>query len=663
MFALAREYGWTGEVPLELDRDAYCRVPAAEPSPSGKLTIQTMTTLKQAFAQQVPAHEPSEAQLGALEDLASKLEGMAENKLDPLIYLCTLDPGVGKTQTIIHFVRHLIASEEHKDVGIVICVGRLAEIETLVAEMRLEKSEYAVLVSDGPQARYAELNALGNQSKTSARLLFITHQMLESRSGRNNGSFNAVPEFHYNGQLRRVKIWDESILPARTISVPLTSIEALKGDLAVRYPKLYKAIEGLVDDARDMPARNWIDVPNFAEDCGVDEGRALSIFSDEDESPKGEESNYYKRIKRTVVDLWALSGNSVLVVAEGPNRFLVSYERTLPDDLKPVIVCDASGRVRNTYSLWSETQGDIVRLAHADKDYAPLVVHLWRKGGSKYAFLNDSASLLNEMANLVNSSADTERWLIVHHLHHKKRFNIDIPGQSTLRITNPNRVHFVHWGGEDFKATNQYRRIKNIILAGTLFYGTDYYVGATMQSKNLSHGEQLLPEEVRRVELGEHAHVILQAACRGSVRLSEGDKCAPCNLYIIAHPSSGIPGMLENGYIFPGAKPPLAWGPTSVKLPRLVKKAVKFIVGWLRKRPKETLSSAKVRRHLDIPDTIGGRANFQNDIIDHPTFEAALALEGISIERQKGRRGSYFSKRQVSTMKEVAKDGGFNPTF
>ena len=40
-----------------------------------------------------------------IEDLAKHLELMAEGRCEPRYYLSSLDPGVGKTQTIIHFLR------------------------------------------------------------------------------------------------------------------------------------------------------------------------------------------------------------------------------------------------------------------------------------------------------------------------------------------------------------------------------------------------------------------------------------------------------------------------------------------------------------------------------------------------------------------------------
>jgi hypothetical protein len=47
----------------------------------------------------------------ALTELASVLEAMAEGRCPPKLFLSSLDPGVGKTQTVTHFIctsRYLI---------------------------------------------------------------------------------------------------------------------------------------------------------------------------------------------------------------------------------------------------------------------------------------------------------------------------------------------------------------------------------------------------------------------------------------------------------------------------------------------------------------------------------------------------------------------------
>jgi hypothetical protein len=92
-------------------------------SQPASLTDETLSTLKAFFE----AHDnrPSEQMWIALRALAATLEKMAEGKCEPQLFLSSLDPGVGKSQCIVHFVKALMRSEAHKDVGVLVCVGRL----------------------------------------------------------------------------------------------------------------------------------------------------------------------------------------------------------------------------------------------------------------------------------------------------------------------------------------------------------------------------------------------------------------------------------------------------------------------------------------------------------------------------------------------------------
>ena len=60
-----------------------------------------------------------------------------------------------------------------------------------------------------------------------------------------------------------------------------------------------------------------------------------------------------------------------------------------------------------------------------------------------------------------------------------------------------------------------------------------------------------------KMRAGEHANLILQALCRGSVRLCDGVQAHKCDAYIIAAAKTGIPDALPG--IFPGCSI-VPWG-------------------------------------------------------------------------------------------------------
>jgi hypothetical protein len=202
-------------------------------------------------------HRPSEGMWTALTELASVLEDMAEGRCEPKMFLSSLDPGVGKTQTVTHFIRALTSSKEHLDTGVLICVSRLKEIQRFVDEMDLLPTDFAVLTSDH------ELNKLGIGSARSnkARVLFTTQQMIESRGeGRH---FAEMRDFQFFARPRQVRIWDESILPGRAVTLNRDALAALLQPIRTAHADLATAIQATYDAIGKVDAGGLYQVPEL----------------------------------------------------------------------------------------------------------------------------------------------------------------------------------------------------------------------------------------------------------------------------------------------------------------------------------------------------------------------------------------------------------------
>jgi hypothetical protein len=167
-----------GLLGLGLDASRTDRLRADTPEEREPLTARAMAAMHESFA--IRDHNPSPAQMAALEDVARNVEQMADGRLANSVYLSSLDPGVGKTQAVIHSVRELLRSKRHEDIGMIFFLSRLAEIKTIVAEIGLHQEQFAVLVANSSENSH--LNTLGNRNRDRARVLFTTQQMLQSRS-------------------------------------------------------------------------------------------------------------------------------------------------------------------------------------------------------------------------------------------------------------------------------------------------------------------------------------------------------------------------------------------------------------------------------------------------------------------------------------------------
>lgn len=588
------------------------------------LAAATLARLAQFFDRN--AHRPSADQWAALADLASTLEAMAEGSAAPKFYLSSLDPGVGKTQTIVNFIDQLLARPIYDHVGVLICVSRLSEIERLIHDAGIPAEMLAVITSD------AARNALGKALPDDAQVLITTQQMVEKRL--NCGAFVDQPLFHFKGEPRAVRIWDESYLPGQTITLNRDDVAFLFKPMRFSFSKLTDQIEDLFSSLREIADGTVMALPDFANDHAVELNDILALFDE----PRDNDDKKLKDDQRNAVSsLWFLSGKTVTIRRDGKmGNTVIDYRDTLPADMAPMVILDASGRVRDTYRDIEESRGTLVRLRTAVKRYDPLTIHLWQTGGGKRAFQVNGGKLAAGIAKTIDTKPD-QRWLVVIHQKDGRVGDIEREVRSLVAVPQES-LSFISWGSHS--ATNRFVDVPNVILAGTLFYRPSYYEAL----KRLAAGRPAIAGEVTREELdrvmvGEHAHLILQALCRGSVRRSEGETCSPCHAYVIASVRSGIPAALPT--IFPGSRL-VKWQPIARTLRGHVKSAVEFIEGWAKtaKAGIDTLPFKTVCKALGVAS-----GDFRADVRHHPEFIEAVAEVGV-VEWGKG---SYFTAFALAT--------------
>jgi len=183
------------------------------------------------------------------------MEAMAEDRCEPLLYVSSLDPGVGKTSAVVHFIRALLASPHHEDASVLVCLKRREQIREFVNAAQLDRSDFAILTAD------KELNELGADDINQARVLLTTHSMIEKRTqGR---TFRNVQAFHYLDQPRNVRIWDEAILPGTTLTLTRDGIAHLFDPLRGRSPAFAADLEALFNTLKAAEDGAVIDLPDL----------------------------------------------------------------------------------------------------------------------------------------------------------------------------------------------------------------------------------------------------------------------------------------------------------------------------------------------------------------------------------------------------------------
>ena len=422
--------------------------------PSG-LAQTAFRTLQDTFTAR--GHQPDTSHLTALLHILETMEAMANGTAKPSIFLASLDPGIGKSSSVVEFSKALTASAAHRSIGMLVCVGRLDEARALVGELISAGVGSRVAVKTSDDA----LNLLSGCPVPEAQVLIITQQKAELETKRQ--AFTAVSMFHYQGAPRAIRVWDEAWLPGAPITLDRADLGVLFTVAQRLNGKLWRALEDFFITLRSLDDGALVAVPDWKALSGVGELDVLSML----EAGRGATADQQRLTAST---LYFIAGREIRVrreiySADGNGRVIISYQDTLPEDIAPLVVLDASIRVRQTYADAVAHRG-VVLLSEAVKDYSELTVHLWRTGGSKTAFRDNGQELVTGMAATIMQKP-TERWLIVTHKPSQKVGNIDAklrrelpPGVSAL-------VSIISWGSH--MATNEFRDVGNVILGGTLF--------------------------------------------------------------------------------------------------------------------------------------------------------------------------------------------------
>lgn len=495
------------------------------------LATQTLAHLKVYFDER--DHRPSEAQWQALGDLAGALEAMANGTAEPKFFLSSLDPGVGKSQTLIHFVDALLASPLHEHVGVLLCVSRLSEVKRMANEAGVPKEMLCVATSN------AEINALGGIAEAganTARVVITTQQRIEKRLSEHDGSFAASSLFPFNGMPRQVRVWDEAFLPGEGVTINRVEMQGLAPVLAGVSQDLRAIVDDIQTEVKDMETGQHYTVPAFAEDASEETLNKLLAACGNNEGHL-----------RAVSALWFISGKTVAIHKDGNEPTALDYRETLRPDLAPMVITDASGRVRTAYRDMEAERRTLVRLKTASKLYDRLTVNVWTTSGSKTGFKANASELCVGVAKTVDTKPQ-EKWLVVCHKPDDRTGDTEKAVRALLQSTPQENVSFITWGNHS--ATNDFVKVPNVILAGTLFYRASQYDALKRLTTGRKAVDQVTKGELKETTLGEHAHLILQALCRGSVRQSDGEHCHKSEAWIIAGRTSGIHDHLP--IIFPG---------------------------------------------------------------------------------------------------------------
>lgn len=551
--------------------------------------------------------------LQAISRLLETFEAGLNGELAAAYHIAAIDPGMGKTLSVSSFIRAWKDQRFSPSSSILVALGRIDQIAPLIQGSGLTEGDVGVLVSK------AKADAFGafSQHPKRAPVLITTHSMLRIRT--RDGSFADAACFHHDGKPRPLRIWDETLIPATSLPVRLDDLAGLASTHRQRRPELIAAVEAMMDTLRNTEDGGIFKVPA--------ELAAWARTSDSD--PR-------------ITALRNIAGQDAHLIDGGnKGRVLIGVGATLPDDLMPLVVLDASARVRPTYRLWEEHKGNVVRLPAAVNDYRNLTINLWQRGSGKVTLSQPAvrSEIVNAVAEEINKD-DTSKWLIV---HFKERTDIANDLRIVVTAGAGKRLAFLTWGAHD--ASNLYADYTNVVIIGQLHFGDVGFQALAMASA----GSPLLDasqDDLDDFEWGEYQHNLLQALARASVRKSLNGVAGTCRAYVISTPSKYTEARVAD--TFPGCRL-MAWNPVVKPMNGHVAAAAEYLMSRFSDPAVTEVVKGVVSRSIGI-----SKANFSR-ILKHEQFVEFLAEEQITTTRSTFvlRRSSFIDRSQEPCPPEV----------
>ena len=137
----------------------------------------------------------------------------------------------------------------------IISAFTILEVAALASALGDVRRSLCVITSD------ATVNALGGADADDAQILITT----QNRLGRltQNRSFASATAFHYQGEPRAVRVWDESLLPALAITASGDGVMGLASNVRWTSKSLDRQLYAFGNLLATKETGDLIDVPEF----------------------------------------------------------------------------------------------------------------------------------------------------------------------------------------------------------------------------------------------------------------------------------------------------------------------------------------------------------------------------------------------------------------
>jgi hypothetical protein len=490
--------------------------------------------------------------------------------------VAALPTGYGKTSSVVALIVALHAFGI-EDLSVTVAASKVEALAELKREL-IRQAGAAILPKLGLLHAYrydphevAQARAEGRQlpdgyasepatweDPEARQFLLVTHARM-----RNDGPNGSEQYNRYHGKERSLVIYDESLLPADVLSFSLArlkgGLEYLRHTMANRTD-LLPVLAWLDQAHQTLTARHTHDWPDNTD------GRLVSLPA----LPEADQQTYLRLLPRgdfavACESCLRLAGATVRLQPTD-NGLAASYSVVIPEDVKRLVVLDASYVIRDLVrddvrttpieDLPGKFQALRPVFARGLKRYPRMAIRIMQanwgrteidkefgiKDVTQRRFINDLVRTIKAIpadeSVLVFVYKDrgrlSQRSILLSALQEAgvdTRRTVQVNGKTRLRI------NLSTWGSET--STNDYAHCAHVILAGVMQLPKEVLLGHYLAARDdLQHPYPTT--KARDVSLTESVHLIYQAASRGACRATDEHSQAPAMTLWLTTPKPNV---------------------------------------------------------------------------------------------------------------------------
>jgi hypothetical protein len=487
-------------------------------------------------------HNPSiDERLGVL-DLAMAIEAQARGyDIDP-VQLSSLSCGVGKTTMIKFMLLEILVSD--LDVGAVICLARNQSVINLAKEIEEDSPELFKKVAVYTSNRKMHIHGSYESHYAHLAPVVITTQQ------HINGKSDKSVAFTYKDKPRQVTIWDEAFRLGDVSELSVADIcliNASVAKLSIDNTSILRDLNKLTETLSQANEEDTIDIFDFSGQLAIvgKESYLASIKSEE--------------VAEKAKSLWELSGKQVRVANTLAGNVVLRYQETIPEQLLPIVITDASGVCSHIYKLMSKYKYKVCNRHTASRDNSDLTFHIWNISGGRNNFTKhiEITKRAEGYSKTLNETEDDS--LIFHFkiIDKGKQGILDFPKILQEYTGTTDKHNYLQYGYHT--STNQYRHIKNVFMFGNLNIPSSSAKGNAL----LHSDDKATRPDINLLKKGEFLSDLLQSVYRGNGRNSTQGKSGKCDIYLMMSQKQGYLDSIKE--LFKGAKF-VDWNCTSTSL-------------------------------------------------------------------------------------------------